>query len=1080
MSQGSQQSIHFSTGSSPSDRREGLLEQYLVATKQLPEIPKKPTQLSKLVGPVLWVSQSSVGANEVRRLIAFNSRECRLQPGVRTLGHLGEAIASMSAIDWHPLSKVQQREMVRRLVAERKHRGTLGLLEELASSRGLVNFLCQRFDQLREIKISGDESADFLIRNEGRVGNAIASLYSAYCKQLKSRGIFDKAARYAVATNEIMKSSATIPLLIIDRWLPDSPVERELLSALITVSQKVFVSVYGRQSDSLSDLNDWKQLLTNNSIKHQVEQTEFQTPIVSDQVWASQHVFDIDQQSRQNNPTTLELIAAVSEQEEVRQVARRVKRLLVEDGASMRSVVLATNQLPQWRTRIESVFAEYGIPFIANQVTMIRQSPWFQLVGQVVSLNATDWKFENLLALLTRADLSRLSECDRRSTEEVIRSLGIPSGRSYVIQQVQGMGSATCSQAVEVLELLENLCDQLPEEATPVDWFDALSDSIQGLGYAPSNEIVPVNEAAKETLLKGLADLESSLNQNRTDKRLLNCRDLLHYLNEWSELLTLSLPMQEEGKVRVVSAEQALDLDIDHLFLLGASESSFAGLTDGYSLHIDPAKSLQKQRIVFQQVLAAPSQSLTISYTALDSKAQAMQPSPFVTELERLFPSGSLRRESYEIGKLQFLDEPCSLREQRLTAMTIASEGESRGLKQIIAQSSPETAVVLLNNTELIVDRWMNETHGTAEGIIASNSAKQVLQKQFGPEHHWSASQLELYANCPYKFFARYVLKAIPFEESRFDIDHRRRGSLLHDAMVEFHAALMKKLGAEDKLSDLPSSTIREALRDAISLVGHGRNLPNHEISLAEIELTETLAWADLYPEQYQKFDAELNEQFTLDEPLKPRFFEARFGPSRAGGADDEVEDSISTDEAYTLELPGGERLLLIGKIDRIDVGKIGDQTLFGIVDYKTGKVGKTKQDQINSGTKLQLALYALAAEELFFAQEDAKLLAAGYWEIKKNGFQGLDKVETAQVSDGGVEATDDWQATLDTVRERVDEMVTGIRQGEFPVYNSDENCGQTCEFKTICRINQIRSRDKIWPPLDEPVPSNSESEEKS
>ena len=1080
MPQGSQQSIQFLTGASPSDRREELLRQYLVANKQLPEILIKPTQLHKLVGPMLWIPQSAIGANEVRRLIAFNYGECQLQPGVRTLSHLGEAVASMSAIDWQPLSKIQQRELVRRLVAERKHRGALGLLKELASSRGLVNYLCHRFDQLRELKISSDESADFLIRNEGRVGNAIANLYSAYCKQLKSKRIYDKAARYAVATKEILKSSATIPLLLIDRWLPDSPIERDLLFSLITVSQKTVVSVFGRQGDSLSDLDDWKQLLSDNSLKHQLEQTDIEEPIVSDQVWASQYVFDVDQQTRQNKPTTIELIAAVSEQEEVRQIARRVKRLLIEGGAFTRSIVLATNQLSQWRPRIESVFAEYGIPVVANQVPMIRQSPWFQLVGQMVSLKATDWKIENLLALLTRADLARLPANDRRSTEEIIRSLGIPSGQSYVIQQVQGMGSAASSEAMQVLALLEDLGDQLPEEATPVDWFDALGDSLQGLGYSPSSEMIAVNEAAKQALLKALADLETSLSHIRTGARLLSCRDLLHYLSEWSELLTLNLPMREEGKVRVVSAEQAIDLGCEHLFLLGTSESSFAGVSEGYSLHTDPAKSLQRQRVVFQQLLSLPSQSLTVSYTALDSKAQAMQPSPFVTELERLFPADSLRRESYEIGRLQFLDEPCSPREQRLAAMTTASEGESQGLKQVIAQSSSEKAAVLLNNSGLIVDRWMSETHGSGEGIIASDSAKQFLQKQFGPEHHWSASQLELYANCPYKFFARYVLKAIPFDESRFDIDHRRRGSLLHDAMVEFHTALMEKLGTGDKLSDLPPSTIREALRDAISLAGHRRSLPNHEIALAEIELTETLAWADLYPEQYQKFDAALNKQLTLDEPLKPRFFEARFGPSRTNGSEEEVEDSISTDQAYTLELPNGERLLLIGKIDRIDVGKVGDQTLFGIVDYKTGKVGKTKQDQISSGTKLQLALYALAAEELFFAQEDAKLLAAGYWEIKKNGFQGLEKIETAHVSDGVVEATDDWQATLDTVRQRVGEMVTGIRQGEFPVYNSDENCGQTCEFKTICRINQIRSRDKVWPSLEEPAPPKDKSEAES
>jgi hypothetical protein len=46
-----------------------------------------------------------------------------------------------------------------------------------------------------------------------------------------------------------------------------------------------------------------------------------------------------------------------------------------------------------------------------------------------------------------------------------------------------------------------------------------------------------------------------------------------------------------------------------------------------------------------------------------------------------------------------------------------------------------------------------------------------------------------------------------------------------------------------------------------------------------------------------------------------------------------------------------------------------------------------------------------------------------------------------------------------------VADLVAGIRSAHFPVYSLDEKCTGICPFHTVCRINQVRSLDKTWPP---------------
>ena len=76
----------------------------------------------------------------------------------------------------------------------------------------------------------------------------------------------------------------------------------------------------------------------------------------------------------------------------------------------------------------------------------------------------------------------------------------------------------------------------------------------------------------------------------------------------------------------------------------------------------------------------------------------------------------------------------------------------------------------------------------------------------------------------------------------------------------------------------------------------------------------------------------------------------------------------IAEKDGAPLEV-GGERgevanrLPWRGRIDRIDLGTWGGQSVFSIIDYKSGRSESARVKAIFEGSALQLSLYALATE---------------------------------------------------------------------------------------------------------------------
>ena len=313
-----------------------------------------------------------------------------------------------------------------------------------------------------------------------------------------------------------------------------------------------------------------------------------------------------------------------------------------------------------------------------------------------------------------------------------------------------------------------------------------------------------------------------------------------------------------------------------------------------------------------------------------------------------------------------------------------------------------------------------------------------------GIDEELSATRLEAYATCPRKYLLERELRlSEQFRpETAEQIEPKYRGTLVHEILATYVGERIND-GAPasiDRLIEFAETRFSVAEQE-------GRCGPP---LMARVEL------ATLIRELCRFFE---------EDTLEPVAVELGFG--RLGAKDDVPGDRLEPSAdvsslgrsvaAVELELAGGRAIRFGGSVDRIDRAPNGSLV---VSDYKTGRehaANALKSDPVAGGTKLQLALYALAAQA--FCESDGPVLAR-YWFTAWNR---EDETLSCTVDD----------TVLDRLREVVSTIADGIGAGVFPGVPGNvayrpgrvtfDNCVY-CDFDRLCPAD----RDRRWSRVQE------------
>ncbi len=266
-----------------------------------------------------------------------------------------------------------------------------------------------------------------------------------------------------------------------------------------------------------------------------------------------------------------------------------------------------------------------------------------------------------------------------------------------------------------------------------------------------------------------------------------------------------------------------------------------------------------------------------------------------------------------------------------------------------------------------------------------------------------SVSAVETYLTCPFKYFARHVLRLEDEPDDDEVMDPKRQGQFVHRVFEQF----FREWDGDERGAITP-----ETLADAHALF-------------------ERVAEACL--DGLSEEEAALERTRLLGSPVAPGLADAVFRMEAERPVPvvrRELEFKLKG--LFTFDGPGGPRRLEIrGVADRVDV--LADGT-FRLIDYKLGRAP-------NKTRALQLPIYALCAEQKL--QE--RLGEAAYIAFREP--KRIVPLFTAR---------SDRDQVLRSAAERLVTAVDAIEAGHFPPTPEDVFLCSFCGYTAVCRKDYV------------------------
>lgn len=597
-------------------------------------------------------------------------------------------------------------------------------------------------------------------------------------------------------------------------------------------------------------------------------------------------------------------------------------------------------------------------------------------------------------------------------------------------------------------------------------------------------------DARALSVLLELLDEIAGIQEQRFGFRKISLRDFVDKFRIAVTAAKYQVREKIQFGVTLTTLEQTRGLPFRVLICCGMNDGEFPGIYIpdsflGKELPDTEDRFIRAERMQFYQalisVLEQPDNSqnlLYLTYCTAKGEEQVVR-SPFVDALlkistlvndNKVFPLKELRN-MYNPGA----STPANL--QHETTLWLHACTSPMELLKAAGQGFqiPEMASALISDAASYLAHYRNAPPDFGKITSSVPTDYAVIIHQFGARP-FSVSELEVYAECPYKYYALKVLRL----NERKDVDSAlsgiERGTVLHTIVYRFFRHIQTEMLAHNETKVYGNGdTTLPPLAPVIlqpEQAGYYRELLHR---IADEELANIM-----YEHPYFEMDeagllgtdrrtgdldrwlnAELDNT-NVKAGYYPTLFELGFGAKAAGGV---ISGAVEI---------GGE-LLLQGKIDRIEIAFSEQQAQIIIADYKSGKNIKTNTD-ITKGVSFQMPLYILAAQKVLTERYglNAEPEAAVYYRFNPIFDPKTRKANTESyvllpkespitaIKSFGRSATqlvaDATQRTVmieDSVSMAVG-IVNSVSEGNHPVRPFDKNITcKYCSYTAVCRIKE-------------------------
>jgi len=756
-------------------------------------------------------------------------------------------------------------------------------------------------------------------------------------------------------------------------------------------------------------------------------------------------------------------IEAGSREEEVELIAKEIKKLLMNENVEPEKVCIVFNLIANYSTIIRDRFNVYSVPFNLTDRFSASTSPPVKAILSFLEISENDYYYKNIFRAFSGGFLStmgiELSHLLKTAVELKIES-GYENWQSkinFAISELsspekQGRNSNEKIQsyriASENLKKIKNSLKPFSVKLTANEFRENFLTLVFNFDFPKILLHAPIDVAENDSIafnsfvriVDEVADL-IILEYGSEEKFSLHF--FLNQLKTTSSFTRYNIPEKPGFGVQITTLNEIRGLNFDYLFIGGLNDGDlptrftpeifFSG-----SFAKEETRHQTEQRYLFYQSLCTWKKKLYLSFPQTDNNRELVQ-SSFLNDFSSLFKTRT-------ISKTDFKDVIYS-KEELLELIGKISAGQR---KKLDLPGELNLDIDAISKAIEIDKTRYSDPYGESEysGFIAKDADDELKNKLKSlSEIEFSATQLENYAKCPYKYFVESILKLETIEEPVEELEAFEYGSLIHSVLYEFYTILREK---GIVLAGCESDEFKTAEEILFKIAK--KRFDDLKLS-SEFAFYEREKLLGINGRKHQsilyKF---LEEERKGNVGFVPEFFELSFGNIKSERkSEQKFNNTIVTDGVK-----------LKGKIDRIDLNET--EKTFIVLDYKLGGKKPTSDDLLN-GISLQLPLYLFAAKELIkrelekdFIPTDALVYSLKFTE-KDFGRKsvGIKTGKSKAIETG--EEIDAAEEMIKNCIDMVNKFTIEISEGRFhltTLKNREAKVCGYCDFKRICRIQEV------------------------
>lgn len=677
------------------------------------------------------------------------------------------------------------------------------------------------------------------------------------------------------------------------------------------------------------------------------------------------YYFQIPYNSYEEATEDISIFRALNMYSEIRNTASDIIRLCRDKNLRFKDIAVVTRDLGNYEKLIEAIFTEYNIPYFIDRRRDINSNPLIILLNSVMEIFTRNWSYESVFRYL-KTGLVHIERDEIDLIENYVLSNGI-RGKKWLEEEWNysfDYDFAESEKEEENFKIINNIknriteplfklqkevkgkrkireiCTSIYEFLTSIKAGEKVEEWV--VEFQKAKEIDRANEYSQvwNVVIELLGQLVEVLGNEE-----VRLEEFIKILGTGINEYDIGVIPASLDEVLVGSIERVKSHEVSAVYIIGANEGVFPKssaeegiLNDrdretlkelGVEIAADTRSQAFEEQFLIYRALTIGSKYLKISYPIANFEGKSMRPSMIVSSIKKIFTE--LKEES-DIIKSGNNEE---------ILWQITTEGST--FNELIAAIRAESEGNVINSIwwdayrwYLKDEKWRERCRRAFSGLSYSNQVTKVdsakLKKLYGTPLKLSVSRLEKYAQCPFAYYVQYGLKAE--ERKIYEFSMPELGTFVHEVLDEFSNTLDKEV-----------MTFREV----------DEAFAEKEISrIVDNKVKEKTGYILNSSPRYKYMANRLKRMLTKSvRVISEQVRRSSFNP-----VGHEVDFGSRGDyPPIVIGLPSGDKIELIGRIDRVDELETEEGIFIRVIDYKSGNKA-FKLTDVYYGLQLQLLVY--------------------------------------------------------------------------------------------------------------------------